>query len=103
MGIEAAPIPIDSLTPALPGGADALRASVWEFIRPMLSTALTDLNRDAFVSGSSIETTVDLERHRATSDITSLRSTNAPTSTRRDTRSSLDVVPPATVGRTSGT
>jgi hypothetical protein len=58
------------LRDALPGGDDTLRASVWEFICPMLSPTLTDLNRGAFVSGSSIETTVELARHRATPEST---------------------------------
>ena len=37
------------LRDALPGGESALRAAVWEFMRPMLSPALVALNRDAFV------------------------------------------------------
>jgi hypothetical protein len=37
------------LRDALPGGEGALRASIWEQMRPMLSPALVDLNRDAFV------------------------------------------------------
>ena len=37
------------LRDALPGGDGALRAAVWEFMRPMLSPALVELNRDAFV------------------------------------------------------
>ena len=37
------------LRDALPGGDGALRAAVWEFMRPMLSPALVALNRDAFV------------------------------------------------------
>ena len=37
------------LRDALPGGEGALRAAVWEFMRPMLSPALVALNRDAFV------------------------------------------------------
>ena len=34
------------LRDALPGGESALRAAVWEFMRPMLSPALVALNRD---------------------------------------------------------
>ena len=37
------------LRDALPGGEGALRAAVWELMRPMLSPALVALNRDAFV------------------------------------------------------
>src|SRR5450755_3787431 len=53
---------------ALPGGEGALRASVWELMRPMLSPALVTLNRDAFVTQDDCETTVDLAgRHGASS------------------------------------
>lgn|GEM_PF-4818071 len=57
---------------ALPGGDGALRALVWEFMRPMLSPALVELNRDAFVVDESAETTVDLEGHRPSSDLDEL-------------------------------
>jgi hypothetical protein len=60
------------LRDALPGGEGALRAAVWEFMRPMLSPALAALNRDAFVIDESVETTVDLEGHRATCDLDAL-------------------------------
>jgi hypothetical protein len=60
------------LRDALPGGDNALRASVWEFMRPMLSPALVTLNRDAFVIDESAETTVDLDGHRAASDLDEL-------------------------------
>jgi hypothetical protein len=60
------------LRDALPGGDGALRAAVWEFMRPMLSPALVALNRDAFVLDERIETTVDLEAHRASSDLDEL-------------------------------
>jgi hypothetical protein len=60
------------LRDALPGGDGALRAAVWEFMRPMLSPALVALNRDAFVVDESAETTVDLEGHRAASDLDEL-------------------------------
>jgi hypothetical protein len=54
------------LRDALPGGDNALRTALWEFIPPMLSPALVALNRDAFVVEGDAETTVDLD---ATSDI----------------------------------
>jgi hypothetical protein len=57
------------LRDALPGGDSALRAAVWEFMRPMLSPSLVALNRDAFVVDSWVETTVDLGGHRAPSDL----------------------------------
>jgi hypothetical protein len=60
------------LRDALPGGEGALRAAVWEFMRPMLSPALVALNRDAFVSDQGVETTVDLDRDRAASDLDEL-------------------------------
>ena len=60
------------LRDALPGGEGALRAAVWEFMRPMLSPALVALNRDAFVIDESVETTVDLDGHRAPSDLDEL-------------------------------
>lgn len=60
------------LSDALPGGDRALRAAVWEFMRPMLSTALAGLSRDAFVIDRSIDTTVDLDGHRCASDLDEL-------------------------------
>jgi hypothetical protein len=54
---------------ALPGGAGALRVAVWGFMRPMLSPALVDLDRDAFVAGEDPSTTVDLAGHRAASSL----------------------------------
>jgi hypothetical protein len=60
------------LRDALPGGEGALCAAVWEFMRPMLSPALAALNRDAFVIDQSVETTVDLDGHRAPSDLEEL-------------------------------
>ena len=59
------------LRDALPGGDNDLRAAVWEFMRPMLSPTLVALNRDAFVTDGT-ETTVDLQRHRAASDLDDL-------------------------------
>ena len=60
------------LRDALPGGEKALRAAVWEFMRPMLSPSLVALNRDAFVTEDAVATTVDLQRHRAPSDLDDL-------------------------------
>ena len=60
------------LRDALPGGDTALRAAVWELMRPMLSPALVALNRDAFVIDEGVETTVDLDGHRAPSDLEEL-------------------------------
>ena len=66
------------LRDALPGGDGALRAAVWEFMRPMLSPALVDLNRDAFVVDDSAETTVDLDGHRGASDLEELALDDEP-------------------------
>ena len=41
-------------------------------MRPMLSPALAALNREAFVIDHSVETTVDLDGHRAASDLDEL-------------------------------
>lgn len=60
------------LRDALPGGEGELRAAVWEFMRPMLSPALVALNLDTFVVNESPETTVDLDGHRAASDLEEL-------------------------------
>jgi len=60
------------LRDALPGGDGALRAAVWEFMRPMLSPALVALNRDAFVVEERAESSVDLAGHRAASDLDEL-------------------------------
>ena len=57
---------------ALPSGDSVLRASVGEFMRPMLSPALAALNRDTFSCDEHNETTVDLHAHRATSDLDEL-------------------------------
>jgi ParB-like chromosome segregation protein Spo0J len=57
---------------ALPGGDRTLRASVWDFMRPMLSPALTALNRDMFINDEYDETTVDLDAHHAASDLDEL-------------------------------
>jgi hypothetical protein len=68
------------LSDALPGGEGALRAAVWEFMRPMLSPALVALNRDAFVIDERAETTVDLDAHRAASDLDELALDDEPNS-----------------------
>jgi len=41
-------------------------------MRPMLAPALVELNRDAFVIDQQVETTVDLDAHRATSGLNDL-------------------------------
>ena len=66
------------LRDALPGGDSALRAAVWEFMRPMLSPALVALNRDAFVVDNSVESTVDLDGHRAASELDELALDDEP-------------------------
>ena len=66
------------LRDALPGGEGALRGAVWAFMRPMLSPALVALNRDAFVIDQRIETTVDLDAHRAPSDLQELNFADEP-------------------------
>ena len=60
------------LRDALPGGHGALRAAVWEFVRPMLSPAVAAMHRDAFVSDETAATTVRLADHRADSDLENL-------------------------------
>ena len=49
-------------------------------MRPMLSPALTALNRDMFISDEYDETTVDLDAHRAASDLDELDLGDAPAS-----------------------
>ena len=66
------------LREALPGGDWELRAAVWQFMRPMLSPALVALSRDAFIVDESAETTVDLDGHRAASDLAELVLDDAP-------------------------
>ena len=66
------------LRDALLGGEGALRAAVWELMRPMLSPALASLNRDAFVVNESADTTVDLDGHRAASDLDELALDDQP-------------------------
>jgi hypothetical protein len=69
------------LRDALPGGETALRAAVWEFMRPMLSPALIALNRDAFVIEADTTSTVDLTAHCAASDLADLALDEATTET----------------------
>jgi hypothetical protein len=51
---------------------------VWEPLRPRLSPALVALNRDAFVANDSPDTTVDLDGHRAASDLDELALDDEP-------------------------
>ena len=57
------------LSDALPGGENPLRAALWEFMLPMLSPHLAQLNRDAFVLDEALKSTVRLEEHRGDSDL----------------------------------
>lgn len=57
------------LRDALPGGENPLRNAVWEFVRPMLSPRLVELNRDEFVTERREASTVDLQAHRQASDL----------------------------------
>jgi hypothetical protein len=66
------------LRDALPGSEGALRAAVWELMRPMRSPALVVLNRDAFIIGEPAETTVDLDGHRAASNLGELALDDEP-------------------------
>lgn len=63
---------VRKLADALPGGSNPLRASVWEFLRPMLSPRLAALHRDTFVFDEPLETTVELAAHRGESDLADL-------------------------------
>ena len=60
------------LRDALPGGDNPLRASLWEFMRPMLSPRLIELHRDAFLAQEDDHSTVDLDAHRGDSDLDEL-------------------------------
>ena len=66
------------LRDALPGGQGALRAAVWELVRPMLSPALAAIHRDAFLADNPIDTTVRLADHRADSDLDDLDLDDSP-------------------------
>jgi len=59
-----------ALRDALPGGDGPLRTALWQFVRPMLSPALVELNRDAFVIDDRVETSVDLDAYRSASSLT---------------------------------
>jgi ParB-like chromosome segregation protein Spo0J len=59
------------LSDALPGGENPLRTAIWEFMRPMLSPALIDLNLGAFVIDKA-HSSVDLEKHRGDSRLEDL-------------------------------
>ena len=60
------------LADALPGGPGALRAAVWEFLRPMLSPRLAALHRGAFVFDEPLQSTVELDKHRSASSLDDL-------------------------------
>jgi hypothetical protein len=60
------------LRDALPGGEQPLRAALWAFMRPILSPRLVELNKDAFVFDGGVESTVDIDAHRADSDLDDL-------------------------------
>src|SRR4051794_14536195 len=60
------------LRDVLPGGEQALRAALWTFMRPILSPRLVQLNKDAFILDGGIESSVDLDAHRADSDLDEL-------------------------------
>jgi hypothetical protein len=59
------------LSDALPGGEHPLCTAIWEFMRPMLSPALAELNRDAFVIDEA-HSSVDLDKHRGDSRLEDL-------------------------------
>ena len=53
---------------ALSGGEQPLRATVWAFMRPILSPRLVALNKDAFVCDAGIESSVGDRRADSTHD-----------------------------------
>jgi hypothetical protein len=59
------------LSDCLPGGENPMRTAVWQFMRPMLSPNLAQLNRDAFVVDEA-ESSVRLDEHRGDSDLADL-------------------------------
>jgi hypothetical protein len=59
------------LSDSLPGGENPMRTAVWQFMRPMLSPNLAQLNREAFVVDEA-ESTVRLDEHRGESDLAEL-------------------------------
>ena len=48
------------LRDALPGEDSPLNSTVWEFMRPMLSPTLVEVNRDTFMADDDIRSTVEL-------------------------------------------
>ena len=60
------------LRDALPGGEQPLHAALWAFMRPILSPRLVELNKDAFVFDGGMESSVDLDAHRADSELDEL-------------------------------
>jgi len=60
------------LRDALPGGEQPLRAALSAFMRPILSPRLVELNKDTFVFDTGIESSVDLDAHRADSSLDEL-------------------------------
>lgn len=67
------------LRDALPGGENRLRSAVWEFMRPMLSPALAELHRDAFIADEHAASTVDLTAHRSESTLADVELGDADT------------------------
>jgi len=65
------------LSDALPGGENPLRTATWEFMRPMLSPALVELNHDAFVIEQA-RSSVDLDKHHGDSWLEDLDLGDAP-------------------------
>jgi hypothetical protein len=59
------------LREALPGGDHPARRALWELMRPVLSPALIDRHREAFVS-DPVAATVDLDAHRRDSDLAAI-------------------------------
>ncbi len=59
------------LNDARPGGHTLLRRALWDFLRPMLSSPLVELNRDSFISDEA-GSTVDLQSHRGRSELADL-------------------------------
>jgi len=83
---------------ALPGGESALRASVWELMRPMLSLALVELNRDAFViqtNATRRSTSPPSMPPRASTTSTSTSTSSRAQRLRRYARRFLPLAPPA--------
>ena len=45
---------------------------MWDFIRPILSPTVVELNRDSFVIDPNTRSTVDLDQHRSDSSLEDL-------------------------------